>query len=156
MNTFVCAMWSPFDSTGMRVWCMNAHLSIEADTQLHLCSSLSVVFKKNKCGKTSAEMWFHTAGAHYKWFLPAGWYTLAPFTSCFSPTDGFFSAFYQSLSFEWDRQTVPCFSPASYKNNEKTKCQHGHLNVLICLPASFLNVQDRVFNQMIWGSFKRN
>ncbi len=65
---------------------INAHLSTWVDVQLlpQLYSSLrQVVFFKNKCRKTSAEMWSHAAHAHYKWFLSAGGYLLAPVTCCF-------------------------------------------------------------------------
>lgn len=66
--------------------CVNVHLSTRVDMQLllQLCSSLrQVVFFKNKCRKTSAEMWPHAALAHHKWFLAAGGCRLAPVTCCF-------------------------------------------------------------------------
>lgn len=44
-----------------------------------------VVFFKNKCVKTSMEIRSHAALAHYKWFLSAGGYLLAPVTCCFLP-----------------------------------------------------------------------
>lgn len=68
--------------------CINVHLSTWVDIQLllQLCSSLrQVVFFKNKCRKTSAEMWPHAALAHHKWFPSAGGYLLALVTRCFLP-----------------------------------------------------------------------
>lgn len=68
---------------------INVHLSTWVDirfpsTIVFFIEMKQVVFFKNKCMKTSMEIWSHAALAHYKWFLSAGGYLLAPSPAAFS------------------------------------------------------------------------